>query len=133
VTVIGAWLLATWDVFLDSQMVAEGHWVWADPTPALWGVPGIPIGNYLGWLLTALVMIGLLSLLPSRSSAHDAVPAVMLAWVYLSNVLANAVFFGRPAVAVWGGVLMGIVVLPWAWAEWRERNLRETIGTRARP
>jgi len=133
VTVLGAWLLATWDVFLDSQMVAEGHWVWADPTPALWGVPGIPIGNYLGWLLTALVMIGLLSLLPSRSSAHDAVPAVMLAWVYLSNVLANAVFFGRPAVAVWGGVLMGIVVLPWAWAEWRERNLRETIGTRARP
>ncbi|MFZ9133557.1 MAG: carotenoid biosynthesis protein, partial [Gemmobacter sp.] len=29
VTVIGAWLLATWDVFLDSQMVAEGHWEWA--------------------------------------------------------------------------------------------------------
>ena len=131
VTVIGAWLLATWDVFLDSQMVAEGHWEWADPTPALWGVPGIPIGNYLGWLLTALVMIGLLSLLPRHSSAHDAVPAVMLIWVYLSNILANAVFFGRPAVALWGGVLMGIVVLPWAWTMWRVRAADNPFATRA--
>ena len=115
VTVIGAWLLATWDVFLDPQMVAEGHWEWVDPTPALWGVPGIPIGNYLGWLLTALVMISLLSLLPRRDDAPDGVPTLMLAWVYLSNILANLVFLGRPAVAAWGGVLMGLAVIPWAW------------------
>ncbi len=132
VTLIGAWLLATWDVFLDSQMVAEGHWEWADPTPALWGVPGIPIGNYLGWLLTALVMIGLLSLLPRRTPTADDVPTFMLAWVYLSNILANAVFFGRPAVALWGGVLMGIAVLPWAWKEWQARSDRPIVDTRAR-
>jgi carotene biosynthesis associated membrane protein len=122
VTILGAWLLATWDVFLDSQMVSEGHWVWADPTPALWGVPGIPVGNYLGWLLTALVMIGLMSLLPARQSRHDGVPTLLLAWVYLSNILANAVFFGRPAVALWGGILMGLVVVPWAWRSWSLRD-----------
>ena len=25
-------------------------------------------------------------------------------WIYASNVMAAAVFFGRPAVALWGGV-----------------------------
>lgn len=126
VTIIGAWILAAWDVFLDSQMVSEGHWVWTNPTPALWGVPGIPIGNYLGWLLTAIVMIGLLSLLPRRSHMPDGVPTFMLAWVYLSNILANAVFFGKPAVALWGGVLMGIAIIPWAWVTYRDApdNLR---------
>jgi len=49
------------------------------------------------------------------------VPTLMLLWVYCSNVLANAVFFGRPWVAVWGGVIMGIVVIPWAWITWTRR------------
>jgi putative membrane protein len=35
-------------------------------------------------------------------------------WIYASNVMAAAVFFGRPAVALWGGVAMGITVIPWA-------------------
>ena len=32
-----------WDLFLDPQMVDAGHWTWRDPTPALPGVPGIPV------------------------------------------------------------------------------------------
>ena len=122
VTVIGAWLLASWDLFLDPQMVAEGHWIWANPAPALPGVPGIPLSNYLGWLLTALVMIGLLSRLPVKDSSRDGVPTLMLAWVFGSNVLANLVFFGRPAVALWGGIAMGIVIVPWAWRRWQDRS-----------
>jgi carotene biosynthesis associated membrane protein len=130
-TVIGAWLLATWDLFLDPQMVAEGHWIWADPTPALWGVPGIPIGNYLGWLLTALAMMALLNLLPRTSTAHDGVPVAALAWVYASNVLANAAFFGRPAVALWGGALMGLAVIPWALRVWSDRDRRASTRQRS--
>ena len=42
--------LAAWDLFLDPQMVAEGYWHWVDPAPALPGVAGVPVGNYLGWL-----------------------------------------------------------------------------------
>ncbi|WP_369751356.1 carotenoid biosynthesis protein, partial [Micromonospora sp. ATCC 39149] len=41
--------LAAWDLFLDPQMVAEGYWVWRDATPALPGLPGVPVSNYLGW------------------------------------------------------------------------------------
>ena len=48
--VIGAWALASWDLFLDPQMVAAGHWAWQDPTPHLPGVPTVPLTNLLGWL-----------------------------------------------------------------------------------
>ena len=48
--VIGAWALASWDLFLDPQMVAAGHWTWQDPTPHLPGVPTVPLTNLLGWL-----------------------------------------------------------------------------------
>ncbi|WP_246613426.1 carotenoid biosynthesis protein [Paractinoplanes bogorensis] len=52
--------LAAWDLFLDPQMVAEGYWRWESPTPALPGVPGIPVGNYLGWLGFAVVLMTVL-------------------------------------------------------------------------
>lgn len=120
VTVIGAWLLTSWDLFLDPQMVGEGHWTWADPTPALPGIPGIPITNYGGWLLTSLVIIGLLALLP-RKQTDEGVPTLMLGWVFASNILANAVFFGQPWVALWGGVAMAVVVVPWARVRWQDR------------
>ncbi len=110
--------LAAWDLFLDPQMVAEGYWRWRDPVPALPGVPGIPVGNYLGWLGFALVLMAALSAAGGRRAAAPAGPdGPMLAlwfWTYASSVLAAAVFLGLPASAVWGGVLMGAVVLPLA-------------------
>ena len=45
---------------------------------------------------------------------------LLLTWVYLSNVLAAAVFFGRPTVALWGAVCMGIVLIPWWWRSWSQ-------------
>ena len=33
VMLIGAWTITAWDLFLDPQMVGEGHWAFADPTP----------------------------------------------------------------------------------------------------
>jgi putative membrane protein len=54
---VGAWTLATWDLFLDSMMVNDGHWVWDNPTPALPGIPGIPLTNYAGWIATAILMM----------------------------------------------------------------------------
>lgn len=117
---LAAWTLAAWDLFLDPQMVAAGHWSWAFPEPSLPGVPGVPLTNYAGWLLAATAMMLLLDRLP-RSPADgrppgDAVPAVVLLWTYASQVLANVAFFGRPAVALWGGVAMGLTAVPYAFA-----------------
>jgi uncharacterized membrane protein len=110
--------LAAWDLFLDPQMVAEGYWTWDSPTPALPGVPGIPIGNYLGWLgFAVLLMAGLAAAAGPRAAVAGPGDTPMLAlwcWTYASSVLAHAVFLGLPASAAWGGVLMGAVVLPLA-------------------
>jgi uncharacterized membrane protein len=108
--------LAAWDLFLDPQMVAEGYWTWRSPHPALPGVPGVPIGNYLGWLgfaillMTALAVAGGEKIRTPRPG--DAPILALWLWTYASSVLAHAVFLDLPASAAWGGVLMGAVVLP---------------------
>ena len=116
--VIAAAGLAAWDLFLDPQMVAEGYWRWLDPTPALPGVPGIPIGNYLGWLGFALVLMTALSYAAGPAADTPGpgdVPMIALwFWTYASSVLAHAVFLDLPGSALWGAVVMGAVVIPLA-------------------
>lgn len=113
--VVTAVALASWDLFLDPQMVDAGHWTWAHPTPSLPGVPGIPLTNYAGWLLVAAVLAALLHrLVPTGATEVDRDgPALALyLWTYVGSVLANAVFFDRPGVAAVGGVGMGLVAVP---------------------
>ncbi len=105
--------LAAWDLFLDPQMVAAGHWRWEFPQPALPGVPDVPLTNYAGWLAVATVMGLLLVLLRDRAgTAHDGVPIALYLWTYVSSVLAHAVFFDLPGSALWGGLAMGLVAGP---------------------
>ena len=111
--VVGALGLTAWDLFLDPQMVEAGHWRFTDVQASLPGAPGIPLSNYLGWLLVAGLMVAALQLL-GRREADDRVPAALFLWTYGSSVLANAVFFGRPAVALLGGLGMGLVAIPYA-------------------
>lgn len=121
VPLLGGLPLAAWDLYLDPQMVAAGHWRWSDPEPALPGVPGIPLTNYAGWVLVAVVMVALLhAALPAgrggraaRTPAAEAVPAAVLTWTWAGSALANAAFFGRPAVAGYGAVAMGVFVVPY--------------------
>jgi putative membrane protein len=114
--IVAAAGLAAWDLFLDPQMVAEDYWLWRSPEPALPGVPGIPIGNYLGWVGFALVLMTALSWALGRAGtepAPDDAPMIALwLWTYASSVLAHAVFLDLPASAAWGGVVMGAAVLP---------------------
>lgn len=118
--VVGAWALASWDVFLDPQMVGEGHWTFTFPDPSPPLVGDIPWTNFAGWLTVALVLMLLLDRLPRRS-APDGAPATLFLWTYLSSILANAVFWDRPGVALAGGLVMGVVALPFAWRLWVER------------
>lgn len=122
VVVVGtaAWTLASWDLFLDPQMTAAGHWSFAAPRPHLPGVPGIPLSNYAGWLLTATAICALLHATtpdpPAGAGAgrpSSAVPATLLGWTWLGSTLGNAVFFRRPVVAAYGGAAMGLTVLPY--------------------
>lgn len=110
--------LAAWDLFLDPQMVAEGYWRWRDPSPALPGVPEVPLSNYLGWLLFAALLMALLGPVAGRSARTpapaDAPMYALYLWTYAASVLAHAVFLGLPASAAWGALAMSPVALPLA-------------------
>ena len=122
---IGGFGLMAWDIFLDPMMVEAGHWTWKQTQPALWGVPGIPLSNFAGWLLSGIILMSILhALLPSErrsppeGTAHT---EIFLIWVYFSSVIGSIFFFDRPSVALVGGIIMGIVVLPFAISIWWSR------------
>ena len=124
--VVAAVGLASWDLFLDPQMVAEGHWTWAlDRTPVLIGITNVPVQNFVAWLLVSLVLMLVLDRLPRRrndGAEGDGVPALLYLWTYVSGVILNLAFVHRPAVAVWGGLVMGAVAIPYAWTLWTGRD-----------
>jgi putative membrane protein len=118
VALAGGALLAGWDLFLDPRMVAEGFWVW--PGDGVARLNGIPLTNTVGWLAVGAVLVALLDALPDRERrppgtgwpAGDGVPLFLLAWTYLSWLLACLAFFRQPTVALAGGVGMALPVLP---------------------
>jgi putative membrane protein len=112
---VAGWALASWDFFLDPQLVDAGHWSWADPTPALPGVPGVPLTNYAGWTVVAvLMMAALTTVLPREPAGADLPMFAFYLWTYASSVLAHLVFFDLPGSALWGGLAMGVVAVPLA-------------------
>ena len=117
--------LVGWDLYLDPQMVAAGHWVWHHPDPHLPGVDGIPLTNLAGWVLVALLAQAVLhrTLPPPALGVHErvAAPALLLTWTWLGSALAHGVFWGRPGVAAWGLITMAPLVAPALRVWWRER------------
>ncbi len=114
----GAAALTAWDLFLDPQMTAEGYWRWQ--RPGRFAYRGIPLANYLGWLVTgAGIMVVLDRLLPDRSvpAAPDRPLVAVYSWMAVMQTLGFLMFFGDPLVAVVGGIGM----LPFVVAAWRRR------------
>ena len=116
---VAAWALASWDLFLDPQMVAAGHWRWRFPSPHLAGVPTIPLTNYAGWLLVAVVISlalqGVLRAAPDPApdaASGDAWPFTLFVWTWASSMLALGAFLHLGGAALWGGAAMGLVAVP---------------------
>ena len=108
-----------WDLFLDPQMVADGHWSWCN-AGGLPGIGHIPLTNYAGWLLVAAIMATVLVLVDSRSDRpdtprHDGVPIALFLWTWLGSALAHSVFLDTPELrysALYGLVVMGVLGVP---------------------
>jgi putative membrane protein len=104
---VGALGLATWDLFLDPQMVAAGYWHWS--------TVDIPLRNYVAWLVVAAAMMVALHRLTGATAKPVTVDAPVLAlylWTYASSLLAHAVFLDLPHSALVGGIGMGLVAIP---------------------
>jgi uncharacterized membrane protein len=123
-TAVAGLALASWDLFLDPQMVAQGYWRWVRSSPALPGVPGIPLSNYIGWLAVAVLLMAVLAAVTGARTAHpgDAPMLALYLWTYASSVLAHAVFLGLPWSALWGGLGMGAVAVALAVRLWLSRT-----------
>lgn len=99
---LGAVALTAWDLFLDPQMVGEGYWQWRRPGR----YRGIPLSNYLGWLLVSAAVMGCLErLLPPDSDADGSLVGEYTAIGVLETV-GFARYFADPLVAVVGGSAM---------------------------
>lgn len=110
---VAAWGLASWDLYLDPQMVTDGRWVWIEPGPTLPGVPDVPLTNYAGWLLVALLFCGALHGLDRTLGAprpeRDNLPLTLFCWAWLGSAVAHVAFLGMPASAGYGFLGMGLV------------------------
>jgi putative membrane protein len=128
-SLVGGALLTAWDVVLDPAMVKTWHWRWtppdlsdAHPFVRFIGEPivyGMPITNWLGWLLTGvLVSRVMLWLIPPttwrRAVAPFRFPIVLYA---LNGLLPIAICLrqGMIPAGIAGLVVMGVP----AWLAWR--------------
>ena len=117
-------LMASWDLYLDPQMVNEGYWTWF-----ISGAPSreIPVSNFVGWFITAAIIFTLVSRFVGepKSDASNLVPYSLMLWIWLGSFLVNVVtippFFGDQKTAWSGFIGMGLVLLPWVWRTWRQR------------
>lgn len=101
--VLGSLALAAWDLFLDPQMVGEGYWRWATHGR----YRGIPLTNYVGWVLTGIVVMGALELiLPPVDRRPDVALVGEFTFMGAMETIGFLAFFGDRRVGVAGGAAM---------------------------
>jgi uncharacterized membrane protein len=96
---VGAGLLmVAWDISMDPAMVKTGHWTWGSGA-MFRGLPnwlesfftadafyGMPLSNWLGWLLTATVIARVMLAIVPPAEVHDHVATSRLpVALYLAN------------------------------------------------
>lgn len=83
---LGAWLLTAWDLVLDPAMahpsLAVRFWVWHETGPYM----DMPLINFAGWAVTAMLFMGISRALWHRPQRHEQPPVGFLVMVYLLNL-----------------------------------------------
>jgi uncharacterized membrane protein len=125
---IGAAVMTAWDVVVDPILSGPGFraWVWERGGPYL----GVPVQNYIGWLLTTFTVFALYRGYerfrpPAEGRRRDVMVDVLPLVAYGSMLVANLVAGGPSELAVIGPFVMGVPLLA---AAGRLRLRRSTIA-----
>jgi uncharacterized membrane protein len=131
---VASLILTTWDVSMDPAMVRTNHWLWSIPASTLSGSPlvrflgapfffGMPLTNWLGWLLTGFVVARvMLWVVPpsvwARQVAPSNFPLVLFA---VNGILPIAICFSHDMAlaGVLGTIAMAIPLGAAIRAGWR--------------
>ena len=117
---VAALVLTAWDVSMDPAMVATTHWLWH--LPSLDGSSafrrlfltgffyGMPLTNWLGWLLTGFVVArAMLAIVPPSRWATRVSPSRLPLVLYAANgILPLLICAGR---GMWWAVTLGAAAM----------------------
>ncbi len=117
---IAGLVLTAWDVSMDPAMVKTNHWMWS--VPDLSGAPafqqfigremfyGMPLTNWLGWLLTGILVARLmLAIVPPTTWARAVAPSRFPLVLYgVNGLLPIAICFRQDM--FWAG-LLGLIAM----------------------
>ena len=113
----GGFGMMAWDLFLDPQMVAAERWKWDFSGSHVPLQPEIPLSNAFGWLLTGIGLMAILHKALRRDrrkiTGSTSIPDFFLFWTWFSGVVGNIFFFDRVGVAVSGGIIFGLFLIPY--------------------
>ena len=96
---VAALAFTTWDLFIDPQMVLWGLWHWARPGIYF----GIPLTNYLGWLLVSF----LITLLLAPTNLPSGPLLIIYAVTWFLTFFGQLFFLNLPGPALVGFASMG--------------------------
>jgi putative membrane protein len=105
---ITALAFTAWDLFLDPQMVTWGFWVWHDP--GTFNYFGIPIVNFMGWMLAAVLMTTVVNP-PRFARAHLSLLLAVYGITIFLQTVGVGVFWEMPGAALCGCLAMSTCLL----------------------
>lgn len=129
---IGAWMLTVWDLVLDPAMAHESlnvkFWAWSETGPYF----GMPLQNFIGWTLTAIVFMTVARLFWMGDPTIDR--RRLRIW-FPFTVFAFNIFFASAlsaSVDLWIPILLAVVfgLLPAALVLIPERSTRGSASDR---
>ena len=117
---IGAIATTAWDLMIDPIAVSQGWWIWSDGgeyIPYLQN--GVPIQNYIGWLLVAFTIHFVFRLINYRgapsspSSAYLSIygPVTLYSSLFITSFGVTLTVLNRPEIALVGIMAMGPFII----------------------
>ena len=131
---VAAFVLTAWDVSMDPAMVQTTHWLWhvtdlssQSSFSQFIGTPfffGMPLTNWLGWLLTGIIVARvMLAIVPPSVWADNVAPSRFPLVLYAANGLLPIAICFRRDMALAGVLGTIAMAIPLALA-WNARRVK---------